>query len=145
MVGEGVTLISFGDKVNTVDKELAKKIFSSVGSVFELDENLMNAGVALTGSSPAYVFMFIEAMADAAIEMGIPGDIALTLAAQAVRGSAQMVIETGISPKDLISAVSSPGGTTIEAVKVLEEEHLHSSIAKAMSACTRRAEELSQS
>ncbi len=144
MVGDGVTLISYGTSVQDDDKNLAKKIFSSVGSVYELDERLMNAGVALTGSSPAYVFMFIEAMADAAIEQGIPSDIALTLAAQAVRGSAHMVIETGISPQELIKAVCSPGGTTIEAVKVLEEEHLHNSIAKAMSACTKRAVELSK-
>ena len=98
----------------------------------------MDAAVAVSGSSPAYVFMMIEAMADAAVADGIPRSQAYTFAAQAVYGSAKMVLETGRHPGELKDMVCSPAGTTIEAVRVLEEKGFRSSIIEAMQACTRK-------
>ena len=95
----------------------------------------MDAVVAVSGSSPAYVFMFIEAMADAAVAEGMPRVQAYQFAAQSVLGSAKMVLETGKHPGELKDMVCSPSGTTIEAVKVLEEKGFRSSIIEAMSAC----------
>ena len=95
----------------------------------------MDAVVAVSGSSPAYVFMFIEAMADAAVEQGMPRAQAYKFAAQAVMGSAKMVLETGKHPGELKDMVCSPAGTTIKAVRVLEKEGLRSAVIEAMDAC----------
>ena len=101
-----------------------------------INENIMDAVIAVSGSSPAYVFMFIEAMADAAVAEGMPRAQAYQFAAQSVLGSAKMVLETGKHPGELKDMVCSPAGTTIEAVKVLEEKGFRSSVIEAMSACT---------
>ena len=98
-------------------------------------EYLMDVVTAVSGSSPAYVFMFIEAMADAAVEGGMPRGQAYTFAAQAVMGSAKMVLETGKHPGELKDMVCSPGGTTIQAVRVLEEKGMRASVMDAMKAC----------
>ncbi len=142
LIGEGMTVISYGEHVIDEDKKLAREIFQCVGQVEELDESLMNEVIALTGSSPAYVFMFIEAMADAAVQSGLPRSISYKLAAQAVAGSARMVLETGKHPGDLKDMVCSPAGTTIEAVAALERKGLRDCIITAMSECTRRAREI---
>ena len=99
----------------------------------------MDAVTAVSGSSPAYVFLFVEAMADAAVAAGMPRAKAYTFAAQAVLGSARMVLETGMHPGALKDMVCSPGGTTIEAVRVLEEKGLRSSVMEAMKACAEKA------
>ena len=99
----------------------------------------MNVVVSVSGSSPAYVFMFIEAMADAAVADGMPRAQAYTFAAQSVLGSAKMVLETGKHPGELKDMVCSPGGTTIEAVRVLEEKGMRSAVIEAMKACTKKA------
>ena len=95
----------------------------------------MDAVVAVSGSSPAYVFMMIEAMADGAVKLGMPRDKAYKFAAQAVLGSAKMVLETGKHPGELKDMVCSPAGTTIEAVQVLEESGFRASLIDAMEAC----------
>ncbi len=105
----------------------------------EVDEHLMDVVTAVSGSSPAYVFMFIEAMADAAVADGMPRDKAYKFAAQAVLGSAKMVLETGRHPGALKDMVCSPGGTTIEAVRILEKEGLRSSVFEAMKACVKKS------
>jgi len=110
--------------------------------VEELDESLMSEVTALTSSSPAYVFMMIEAMADAAVQSGIPRSISYRLAAQAVLGSAKMVLETQKHPAELKDMVCSPAGTTIEAVFKLEEKGFRNAIMAAMKECTRRALEI---
>ena len=97
-----------------------------------IDEKLMDVVTAVSGSSPAYVFMFIEAMADAAVAGGMPRSQAYTFAAQAVLGSAKMVLETGKHPGELKDMVCSPAGTTIQAVRVLEEKGMRSSVFEAM-------------
>lgn len=100
-----------------------------------ITENLMDVVTAVSGSSPAYVFMFIEAMADAAVAGGMARDKAYKFAAQAVMGSAKMVLETGRHPGDLKDMVCSPAGTTIQAVRVLEEKGMRSAVFEAMMKC----------
>lgn len=142
LVLEGAAGVCFNDRVNESDKETALKIFSSFGIAHEVKENLMDTVIGVSGSSPAYVFMFIEAMADAAVADGMPRAQAYELAAQSVLGSAKMVLETGKHPGELKDMVCSPGGTTIEAVRVLEKEGFRSAVIEAMKACVKKAGEL---
>jgi pyrroline-5-carboxylate reductase len=142
MVGEGMTLISYDNNVTEDDIKTVKSIFECTGKAEILDEKLMSEVTALTASSPAYVFMFIEAMADAAVLSGIPRNLAYKLAAQAVLGSAKMVLETGKHPGELKDQVCSPAGTTIEAVRSFEKNGLRSAVIEAMNECTKRAREI---
>ena len=135
MVGEGMTAATPNEHVTKEELDYACKILSAFGKVEVVTEHMMDAVVAVSGSSPAYVFMFIEAMADAAVAEGMPRVQAYQFAAQSVLGSAKMVLETGKHPGELKDMVCSPSGTTIEAVKVLEEKGFRSSIIEAMSAC----------
>jgi pyrroline-5-carboxylate reductase len=142
VIGEGMTLISFDDCVKSDDINDAVEILSALGKVECMDEKLMSEVVALTSSSPAYIFMLIEAMADAAVLSGIPRQTAYRLASQAVSGSAKMVAETGKHPGELKDQVCSPAGTTIEAVAALEKNGFRNSIIEAMNECTKKAREL---
>ena len=114
-------------------------LLSGCGKTEILPENLMDVVVSVSGSAPAYVFLFIEAMADAAVADGMPRAQAYKFASQAILGSAKMVLETGKHPGELKDMVCSPGGTTIEAVRVLEERGFRSAVIEAMKACTRKA------
>jgi len=142
LVGEGMTLLSFNYNVREEEREEIIKLFECVGKAELLDESLMSEVIALSSSSPAYIFMIIEAMADAAVKHGIRRDMAYRIAAQSVLGAAKMVLETGRHPAELKDQVCSPAGTTIEAVSVLENKGLRSAIIEAMDACTKRAREL---
>lgn len=136
LIGEGMSAVSFSkDLFSEEEKEEIIRFFSSFGVMEEIEEKLMNAVVPISGSSPAYVYMMIEAMADAGVLAGLSRKMAYTLAAQSVLGSAKMVLETGIHPGELKDAVCSPGGTTIEAVAILEKAGFRSSIIEAMNAC----------
>lgn len=135
LVGEAMSGIAASENVTDDDLSIALKIFNSFGVGEIVDEHLMDAVTAVSGSSPAYVFMMIEAMADAAVKGGMPRSLAYTFAAQAVLGSAKMVLETGKHPGELKDMVCSPAGTTIDAVAVLENEGFRSSIMNAMKAC----------
>ena len=134
-VGAGMTAVCTNDRVS--EDELAEilKITDSFGCTEVIPERLMDAAGAVGGCSPAYVFMFIEAMADAAVAGGMPRSQAYTFAAQAVLGSAKMVLETGKHPGELKDMVCSPAGTTIQAVRVLEEKGMRSSVFEAMMKC----------
>lgn len=142
MVGEGMTLLACDKNVTIDEKKLAIELFECVGKVEELDERLMSEVTALTSSSPAYVFIFIEAMADAAVHSGLSRAQAYRLAAQAVLGSAKMILDTGMHPGELKDMVCSPAGTTIEAVRVLEKKGFRSAVLDAMGECNRRAKEI---
>lgn len=137
LVGEGMSALSCNQKASECEEEMQEllQLFESFGKAELVPEKLMDAVTAVSGSSPAYVFMFIEAMADAAVLGGMPRNQAYTFAAQAVLGSAKMVLETGKHPGELKDMVCSPGGTTIEAVKALEEGGLRSSVMQAVKAC----------
>ncbi|MBE5944117.1 MAG: pyrroline-5-carboxylate reductase [Lachnospiraceae bacterium] len=139
LVGEGITGVCRNQHVYDGEYQYIMGLIRSFGMAEDIPENLMDVCVSVSGSSPAYVFMFIEAMADAAVMDGMPRDKAYTFAAQAVYGSAKMVLETGKHPAELKDMVCSPGGTTIEAVRVLEEKGFRSSVMEAMKACTKKA------
>lgn len=115
------------------------KIFEGLGKAEIVPEKLMDAVTGVSGSSPAYVFMFIEALADAAVAAGMPRAQSYTFAAQSVLGSAKMVLETGTHPAVLKDMVCSPGGTTIDAVKVLEEKGLRGAVMDAVAACVEKS------
>ena len=144
LVGEGITLISHDENIDKEDLETVKSLFNCVGKTEILDERLMCEVTALTSSSPAYVYMFIEAMADAAVLSGLPRNLSYKLAAQAMLGSAKMVLETGKHPGELKDQVCSPAGTTIEAVKVLEKNRFRYTVIEAMNECTKRAKEINK-
>lgn len=139
MVKEGMTAYCVNEQVTEEEKRQTARLCSCFGEAEEVDEHLMDVVTAVSGSSPAYVFLFIEALADAAVADGMPRAKAYKFAAQAVLGSAKMVLETGLHPGVLKDMVCSPGGTTIEAVRVLEERGLRSSVFEAVKACVKKA------
>ena len=132
LVGEGMTAACVNQYVTDEEKEYALRILSSFGKVEIVAEHLIDAVVAVSGSSPAYVFMFIEAMADAAVAEGMPRPQAYQFAAQAVYGSAKMVLETGKHPGELKDMVCSPAGTTIRGVNALERAGLRAAFLDAV-------------
>ena len=134
-VQAGMTAFAFGENVTAEEQEKVLKLFALAGGTSVLPERLMNAVSALTGSSPAYVYMFIEAMGDAGCYAGIPRQQAYELAAQAVLGSAKMVLESGKHPAQLKDEVCSPGGTTIRAVAQLEKDGMRSAVIEAIRSC----------
>ena len=142
LVGEGCTGVCCNKQVSEEEFESVLELLNSFGKAYKITENMMDAVVAVSGSSPAYVFMFIEAMADGAVKAGMPRSQAYEFAAQAVLGSAKMVLETGKHPAELKDMVCSPAGTTIEAVKVLEEKGFRGAVMDAMEACIERSKKL---
>ena len=120
-VGEGMTLYSLASGVTSLDEEEFLRLMQPTGKVLRLDEKLIDAGMALSGCGPAYVYMFCEALADGAVRCGLPRDTALACAVQTLLGAAKMLAETGEHPGQLKDAVCSPGGTTIEGVLALEK------------------------
>ena len=121
--------------VTEEELQVVRELCSGFSRTEIVTENLMDVVVSVSGSAPAYVFMFIEAMADAAVAGGMARDKAYKFAAQAVMGSAKMVLETGRHPGDLKDMVCSPAGTTIQAVRVLEEKGMRSAVFEAMMKC----------
>ncbi|RKQ37424.1 pyrroline-5-carboxylate reductase [Oceanobacillus halophilus] len=133
-VGEGMTSISLNQFVTEEEKEEIRGLFSSFGRVEIIDENTMDIASAVGGSSPAFGFLYIEALADAAVLYGMPREKAYTIAAQSLLGSAKMVLETGEHPGKLKDDVCSPGGTTIQSVAALENSGFRSAVIKAVRA-----------
>lgn len=138
LVGEGMTGACRNEYVTDEDYATVLQILGSFGEVETIPENLMDVCVSVSGSSPAYIYILIEAMADGAVADGMPRAQAYKFAAQSVLGSAKMVLETGKHPGELKDQVCSPGGTTIEAVRILEEKGFRSSVIEAMKACVRK-------
>lgn len=144
LVNEGMSAICKNKNITDEELNIVKNIFNSFGKAEVVNEYLIDAVIGASGSAPAYVFMFIEAMADAAVLAGMPRNQAYIFAAQAVMGSAKMVLETGKHPGELKDMVCSPGGTTIEAVKTLEEEGFRSAVIKAIGDCIEKSKEMSK-
>jgi pyrroline-5-carboxylate reductase len=144
LVGEGMSVICHNQQVNKEDLEKVLLLFNSFGKTEVIAEGLMDAIPAISGSSPAYVYMFIEALADGGVRQGIPRKQAYKLAAQAVLGAAKMVLETERHPGELKDDVCTPGGATIEAVASLEQEKFRSAILTAMDQCTKKTKQLSK-
>lgn len=142
LVGEGAAGYSLAPEAQAADGELANRILSAVGVAMQVDEKYLTAVTALSGSGPAYVFEFIRALSDGGVAEGLPRDVATKLAIQTVLGSAAMAKETGIHPAILKDQVTSPGGTTIRALEVLEDRAFAGAVIAAVRACARRSEEL---
>lgn len=142
LVGKGVTALAPGDAADEKHMNLARRIFEAVGSVVEVSEAQMDAVTGLSGSGPAYIYMVIEALADAGVMQGLARPVALQLAAQTVAGAAEMVLQSGQHPAVLKDQVTSPGGTTIAGVKTLEDHSLRAALMGAVATATNRSREL---
>lgn len=142
LVGAGMTAMCPNEHMTEEEIAYVRTLLESFGRVEIVPERLMDTVVSISGSSPAYVFMMIEAMADAAVSGGMPRAQAYQFAAQAVMGSAKMVLETGKHPGELKDMVCSPGGTTIEAVRTLEEYGFRSGIIEAMKVCEEKSKSM---
>jgi pyrroline-5-carboxylate reductase len=140
-VGKGVTAVCF-DQASPGQRRLVLSLFESCGLVFEIKEELMDAATGLSGSGPAYVFLMIEAMADAGVLLGLPRDISVKMAAMTLEGAASLVLESGLHPAQLKDQVTTPGGTTIEALVSLEEEGLRAALIHAVSAAADKSRRL---
>ncbi len=144
LVSQGMTAIVDNHTLNENMFAFVKGLFDSIGRTTLLPERLMEGYIAICGSGPAYVYMFIEAMADAAVKEGLPRALAYEAAAQAVKGAGEMVLLSGQHPAALKDAVCSPGGTTIEAVIELEKGGMRSAVMNAISANANKARSLSK-
>jgi pyrroline-5-carboxylate reductase len=145
LVMKGATAYALGDHATAGDAEIADKMFAAVGLVFRVRETALDAVTGVSGSGPAYVFIFIEALADGGVMMGLPREIATELAIQTVLGSAQMIQETNLHPAKLREMVASPGGTTMAGIEILESRGLRYTIMSAVRAASERARELGRS
>ena len=145
-VGSGMTLWTCSPGVADAQREMTRAVLSSVGEeIYVSDEKYMDMATALSASGPAYVFLFIEALIDAGVYVGMPRDMARTLALQTVYGSTKLVMETGRHPAELKDMVVSPAGTTAEALRVLEERGVPAAIVAAVDAAFRKSVQLGQS
>ncbi|WP_062352877.1 pyrroline-5-carboxylate reductase [Bacillus kwashiorkori] len=142
LVNEGITGIAANNNLTDDDKEIIRSLFACFGRVEFVDEGLMDVVTAVGGSSPAFTYMFIEALADGAVMFGMPRSQAYVFAAQAVLGAAKMMLETNLHPAALKDSVCSPGGTTIESVARLEERGLRSAVIEAVKVNLEKAKQI---
>ncbi len=142
LIGQGAAAYTLGTSATSQDAELVCSILEGTGSVIEVQEKLMNAVTGVSGSGPAYVYTFIEALADGGVAEGLPRAQALELAVKTVQGAAAMVAETGLHPALLRDMVTSPGGTTIEALVSLEKDGFRKATINAVRSASKRADEM---
>jgi len=142
LVQAGATAICGGRRATEADLALVRQLFTLVGTVYQVGERQMDAVTGVSGSGPAYVFSFIEALSDAGVKNGLPRDIATGLAVQTVLGSAQLMQQSNEHPAVLRDRVSSPGGTTIAALHTLENGRMHGLLMDAVDAAVKRSKEL---
>jgi pyrroline-5-carboxylate reductase len=141
-VGAGAAAMAAYDTVPPVDVEWVQQLMSSVGSCIRIQESLMHAVIGVAGSSPAYIYMIIEALADGGVAGGLSREAATKLSAQSVLGAAKMVLESGLHPGQLKDQVTSPAGTTIAAVRKLESAGLRSALIEAVMTAAARSKEM---
>ena len=144
LLNEGMTAVCKGKYAKEDDIEFTKAIFSSVGRCMEVKESLMDAVTGISGSGPAFMYLIIEALADGGVKMGLPKDIAIELAAQTALGAAKMVLQTGKHPSVLKDEVTTPGGTTIAGLAVMEKENVRSALINTVVKTAKRSSELSK-
>lgn len=142
LVAAGMSAVYYSEAVETDEQAFVEKIFDSLGEVTEVEEKDMDAVTALSGSGPAFVYLFIEALSDAGVFNGLDRKTALKLAAQTVKGGAEMVLKSGHHPAQLKDMVTSPAGTTIAGVASLEENGFRSAVINAVNRAAERSEEL---
>jgi pyrroline-5-carboxylate reductase len=144
LVGQGACAYCLGEKAKAEDGQLVQHLLSAVGLAYPVDEHLLDAVTGLSGSGPAFVYLMIEALSDGGVRVGLPRQVATALAAQTLRGAAEMVLATGEHPGVLKDRVTSPGGTTIAGIAALEAGGLRSALIEAVCTATRRSIELGQ-
>jgi pyrroline-5-carboxylate reductase len=144
LIGEGMTVLARGPNVTDAQVALASQVFGAVGRFVEIDEAYMDVVTALNGSGPAFAMLVLEALADGAVMMGLRRDIAISIAAQMLQGSARMVLESGLHPAALKDQVTTPAGCTIAGLLVLEDGRIRSVLARAVEEATRVAAKLGQ-
>jgi len=144
LIGASASAFAPGKSARPGDTELAERLLSAVGIAFQVKEPLLDAVTGLSGSGPAYVYMFIEGLSDGGVAAGLPRDVATRLAAQTVMGAAKMVLETGMHPGALKDMVTSPGGTTIEGLHALEQGNFRASLITAVRAAAEKSRKLGQ-
>ena len=144
LVQKGASAYATGEGVNEKDVKLVENIFTSVGRAFHVKESLLDAVTGLSGSGPAYVYLFIEALSDGGVQSGLPRELATKLAVQTVAGAAEMVSQTMMHPAVLREMVTSPGGTTVAGLAELEKAGLRSAVMDAVRAATERSRELGE-
>jgi len=144
LVGASASGYTLGKSATRSDAILVQRLLSTVGLAFQFKESLLDAVTGLSGSGPAYVYQFIEALSDGGVAVGLPRDVATQLAAQTVLGSAKMVLETGTHPGTLKDMVTSPGGTTIEGLHELEKGKLRGTVMSAVRAAAAKSKALGQ-
>jgi pyrroline-5-carboxylate reductase len=142
LVSQGACGYCLGDRASPEDGQLVEQLLSSVGVAYQVDERLLDAVTGLSGSGPAFVYVMIEALSDGGVRMGLPRAVATALAAQTLRGAAEMVLATGEHPGVLKDQVTSPGGTTIAGLQALELGGLRAALMAGVEAATRRSMEL---
>lgn len=144
LVGAGMSALAAGQYVKKQQMDLANNIFAAVGETVIVEEKLINAVTGISGSGPAYVYQFIEALADGGVQMGLSRDIAYQLASQTMIGAGKMVLETGLHPGYLKDMVTSPGGTTIRAISVLEKAGIRGTLMEAVEAACLWSEKINK-
>lgn len=144
MVGEGMSLVSGGVRSSANQVELVRALFGELGRAVIIDEHLQNAGSAISGSGPAYFALIIDALSRAGVAQGLSRSVAQELATQTMLGTARLLFETGEHPQVVIDSVTSPGGTTIQALAELERGRIHSVFHDAVEAAVYRADELGE-
>ena len=142
LVGAGASAFCRGPHATDAHAQTAARLFGAIGQAVEVDEKQINAVTGLSGSGPAYFYLIIEALTDGAVRVGLPRDVARTLAAQTALGAAKMVLETGEHPAALKDAVTTPGGTTIAGLAALEQAGVRSALIEAVRAACERAREM---
>lgn len=142
LVGQAACGYCLGPKATDEDGALVARLLSSVGAAHQVEERLMDAVTGLSGSGPAFVYVMVEALSDGGVRMGLPRPVATALAAQTVKGAAEMVLRTGVHPGQLKDQVTSPGGTTIAGLQALEAGGFRAAVLAAVQAATCRSVEL---
>lgn len=132
LIGEGITAITYSQDIIEEDKKIVQKIFKTCGEIVEIEEKLIDVAMAVSSCSPAFVYIFIEALSDAGVALGLSRDISYKLASKAVSGAGNMVLKTKIHPGQLKDMVTSPGGTTIQGIRALEKYGMRSSVIEAV-------------
>ncbi|MFI5303388.1 MAG: pyrroline-5-carboxylate reductase [Nitrospiria bacterium] len=144
LIKKGMTVLAYSERVSTEEKAMVRRIFNRVGKTAVVDEERMNAVTALSGSGPAYVFAFTEALVAGGMSMGLSEPLAYRMVTQTIFGSIKMLIKMDLSPKEQIEKVTSPGGTTLAGLSMLEKKGFKDAVISAIEAATHRAEELGQ-
>ncbi len=142
LIKKGMTGLAYSERVTPDEKALVRRIFNRVGKTVVVAEEKMDAVTALSGSGPAYVFSFVEALVAGGVKMGLPEPVAYQMATQTVFGSVKMLIKMDLSPREQIQKVTSPGGTTLAGLSILEKREFKDTVVSAIEAAARRAAEL---